>query len=452
MKTKLLLLILLPCLLSLGSGCVAHIKTVDTPAPFIFNTAQPTNKSILPTIGLTPTLTLTPMLTFTPTLPFKVSITKEEIPLRLWEPEQIKYLTDIRHLAKGDYLVMDESNVIGTDRNLRSLISLQTGKRYEFIDLINSDGSGKPRFYFEILDKKIFFDLEHSGRSYVGYRDLFTGESQEVIEGDEIIGGMSINPIMNGEYVIFSNSKIYSVKTHTLMTLENAYIIGDNGCLTSYRFCLVSLDLDGPSKLFLLKLDDGEMDYVGELCIPGYSNALCNESTYSWNREFSPDGRITYVFDNDPKKNNSNITIRLIETDCLMANNWNFPFCIGKMNTTFTFENANDRVCSKNFSWVGGSHDILFSLFDQSGPNNFSTTCPHKGTWLLSADGTQNRIKDCPAQFFERRWLPDNQWAVWVTGDGTHISTWGLYSPYNGGQIKELGQIWGLLRGVITIE
>jgi len=393
-------------------------------------------------------------------LPYNVSITKEEIPLQSWDPPDMKFLTDIRQLEKGNYIIMDEDYDIKTKRRIVSLLSINDGKRYEYINIISTDGFGPPWFTFEIMNNQVFYELDKSGLSSFGYKDLLTGESQKIMEGGDIewSGGMPwfINPIMNGEFALFTyydrQNRIYDVKAHTILNIDNANFIGFEGCSTTFRICLILKNVDGTSELFLLSLDNSRLEYIGKLCNPNYSKAFCNNSKYFWGQKFSPDGRITYALDYDPENQNPGMTIRFMETYCLLENNWDLGKCIENMNLSFTFENADDRGCLYTLSWVGDSQDSIFTLFNPVGQGGYSFYCSHEGTWLLSMDGTRQKTIEYPGGFSDRYWLPDNKWGVWVKGDGVNLSTWGLYSPYNGGRIRELGQVKGKNHGVITVE
>ncbi len=423
------------------SGCNHAMSTSIAPS-FISTSPRPfpsAEKTSIPTT--TATTTPSP----TPTLPFDIFLTTVYVPPQSWNPEELEYPVDFHKLPSGAYMILKEY-----DNNPRqwkfSLFSIKEKKLYDFLRVLGNNGNEPPWIDSAFLGKYMFYKL---GADF-GILDLSSGQSQKIMQGPSTEMTWSINPILGGDAVAYSQymerslqQKFYSVNTRTLTTLAN--ITSVNGCSDPGRFCIVVQNFNGIPQLLSYQVDDAQLTLIGNWCDTNEKYQSCQNPKYSWVPTFSPDGRLTYTTNYDPDGSNPDLTVSLIDTDCLLANHWNFDVCIEKKGISFLFPKINTRGCFSGIEWVGSSEDMLFEVFGDS--RMPYQTCGRAGTWLLTTAGTRTKVKDPPAGY--RYWLPDNQWLVWR---GLSTSAWGLYSPFSGGQIQELGNVEGDPSGLISVE
>jgi hypothetical protein len=156
-------------------------------------------------------------------------------------------------------------------------------------------------------------------------------------------------------------------------------------------------------------------------------SANCDEELLTWGDSSSGEWIIKIITNEDTYWE----TIYGIPGKCLLEHPEDIGHC--QEEKQILFEYQGEFSCIKDFIWLKKGESLLL---DQTNNPYF---CTKKGVELIEASGKRINIMSHPGSLKDDLWTSDGQWVIWYDGS-VDVREWGLYSPYDGGKVKYLGQ------------
>jgi hypothetical protein len=361
------------------------------------------------TIHPTQTATSTPE----PTLPYGINV--ESLGKLEKKPSEtaVDWRKSLEELGTGEYVITHSDCPEGGDCKQISAYSLEEGTNTVLVRIIEND-----KWPAVLVRDRLYFGLGEQFTS-IQVIDFRNHEDYSIDIGNEYkflgyVAGQNYIYISSG--VVPSSPKLYFSISDFSITAISGMKYNDSAHKANYIAASVE---DGLGCHPIL------ITYGDFTVIPIATD--CEDELLRWGD--SPSGK--WIWRGTTDEETYWETIYEIPGRCLLEHPKDVEYCQNSAEEKIAYQG--EFYCMK---WMIWTPDEKFLLLDQT---NDPYYCSIKGVELIGVDGTRKNLRSHPGYFQDDLWTSDGQWMIWYDGS-VDVREWGLYSPYEGGKVRYLGQ------------